>query len=43
MLAEKVVKGGTGVWGDVAMPPNAVVTIADAEQMVKYILLLKNK
>lgn len=43
MLAEKVVKGGTGVWGEVAMPPNAAVTIADAEQMVKYILLLKNK
>ncbi|NCU02837.1 MAG: cytochrome c class I [Chitinophagaceae bacterium] len=43
MLAEKVVKGGSGVWGDVAMPPNAVVNIADAEQMVKYILLLKNK
>lgn len=43
MLAEKVVKGGSGVWGDVAMPPNAATNIADAEQMVKYILLLKNK
>ncbi len=43
MLAEKVVKGGSGVWGDVQMPPNAAVTIDEAEQMVKYILLLKNK
>lgn len=43
MLAEKIVKGGAGVWSDVAMPPNAAVTIEEAEQMVKYILLLKNK
>jgi cytochrome c len=40
-LAQKVMKGGTGVWGDIAMPPNASVTQADAEQMIKYILLLK--
>ncbi len=42
MLAEKVIKGGAGVWGDVAMTPHPNVSQADAEQMVKYILLLKN-
>lgn len=42
MLAEKVIKGGSGVWGDVAMTPHPNVSQADAEQMVKYILLLKN-
>lgn len=41
MLAEKIIKGGTGVWGEVAMTAHPAVTQADAEQMVKYILLLK--
>ncbi len=41
MLAEKVIKGGTGVWGQVAMTPHPTVSEPDAEQMVKYILLLK--
>lgn len=43
MLAEKIVKGGTGVWGEIPMTPHPAITPADAEQMVKYILLLKNK
>ncbi len=43
MLAEKIIKGGTGVWGEIPMTPHPAVTPADAEQMVKYILLLKNK
>jgi cytochrome c len=42
-LAEKVVKGGSGVWGDVAMVPAPGLKIEDAEKMVKYILLLRNK
>lgn len=42
MLAGKVIQGGAGVWGDVAMTPHPNVSQADAEQMVKYILLLKN-
>ncbi len=41
MLAEKIVKGGSGVWGEVAMTAHPGVSQADAEQMVKYILLLK--
>jgi cytochrome c len=40
-LAEKVIKGGTGVWGEVPMLPHATISQADAETMVKYVLLLK--
>jgi cytochrome c len=40
-LAHKVITGGKGVWGDVAMTPHPDLSEADAEQMVKYILLLK--
>jgi cytochrome c len=40
-LAEKVKKGGSGVWGQVPMPPNAHVKDADIAAMVKYILTLK--
>lgn len=40
-LAEKVIKGGTGVWGTAIMLPHAGLAQADAEAMVKYVLLLK--
>ncbi|HYK45317.1 MAG TPA: c-type cytochrome [Parafilimonas sp.] len=43
MLAEKVIKGGSGNWGTVPMTPHAALSEADAEAMVKYILLLRNK
>ena len=43
MLAEKIIKGGSGNWGTVPMTPHAALSEADAEQMVKYILLLRNK
>jgi len=43
MLAEKVIKGGSGNWGPVAMTPHPAISEADAEQMVKYVLLLRNK
>jgi len=43
MLANKVIKGGTGVWGPVAMPPHSALSTEDASKMIKYILLLKNK
>lgn len=41
MLAEKIIKGGKGNWGEVSMTPHPAVSQADAEQMVKYVLLLK--
>jgi cytochrome c len=41
MLAGKIIKGGQGVWGAIPMTPHSSLSEADAEQMVKYILLLK--
>jgi len=41
MLAEKVIKGGKGVWGQVPMPPNASVKPEEATKLVKWILSLK--
>jgi cytochrome c len=40
-LAEKVKKGGTGVWGQVPMPPNPSVPDADVQALVKWILSVK--
>jgi cytochrome c len=40
-LAAKVVKGGTGVWGNIPMPENPQVTEAEAKQLVTWILTLK--
>ena len=37
-LADKVKKGGTGVWGQVPMPPNAAVPDADVKTLVGWIL-----
>jgi cytochrome c len=42
-LAGKIITGGNGVWGEAFMTPHAGLSQADAEAMVKYILLLKNK
>ena len=40
-LAEKVKKGGQGVWGQVPMPPNAAVPDADLKALVKWVLSAK--
>lgn len=40
-LAEKVKKGGTGVWGQVPMPPNPSVPDADLRALVKWVLSVK--
>jgi cytochrome c len=40
-LSEKIIKGGTGVWGTEVMAAHPTVTQADAEAIVNYILLLK--
>ncbi|WP_143304618.1 c-type cytochrome [Chitinophaga vietnamensis] len=37
-LADKVIKGGSGNWGDVAMLPHSNVSKEDAKEMVRYIL-----
>ena len=41
MLAQKVLKGGSGVWGPVPMPANAQVSEAEAQQLVAWVLSLK--
>ena len=40
-LAGKIVKGGTGAWGNIPMPANPQVTDAEAKQLVQWILTLK--
>ena len=41
MLIDKVKKGGSGVWGQVPMPPNASVKDEDVKTLVKWILAMK--
>lgn len=41
MLAQKVIAGGVGVWGEVPMPAHPGLTEEDAKDMVRYVLLLK--
>ena len=40
-LAQKVMKGGSGVWGPVPMPANTQVNETEAKQLVQWILSLK--
>ncbi|NTV09348.1 MAG: c-type cytochrome [Zoogloea sp.] len=40
-LAEKVQKGGSGVWGSTPMPPNPQVNAAEAKQLVHWVLSQK--
>lgn len=40
-LAEKVKKGGTGVWGQIPMPPNAQVKDEDIKKIVHWVLSAK--
>ena len=40
-LSEKIIKGGSGVWGPVPMPANTQVNPAEAEQLAKWILTTK--
>jgi len=39
-LAEKVKKGGSGVWGPVPMPPNPAVPDGDIQKLVAWILAM---
>jgi cytochrome c len=40
-LSEKIIKGGSGVWGEIPMAAHENISQADAEAMVQYIFLLK--
>jgi cytochrome c len=39
-LANTIIAGGSGHWGAVPMTPHPTVSVEDAKQMVKYVLLL---
>ena len=39
-LAVKIRAGGTGVWGQIPMPPNAAVNEAEAATLAKWILAM---
>ncbi len=43
VLSDKVLKGGSGVWGEVAMAAHPQLTKAQAVQMVEYVLSLANE
>jgi cytochrome c len=40
-LADKIIKGGSGVWGKIPMTPHPKISQNDAKLMAKYILSLK--
>jgi cytochrome c len=42
-LAKKIIKGGTGQWGEGTMTPHTNLSLQDARTAVKYILLLGDK
>ncbi|MBT2304286.1 c-type cytochrome [Variovorax paradoxus] len=41
MLAGKIIKGGSGVWGQVPMPANNQVSEADAKKLAAWVLSTK--
>ena len=41
-LAQKIITGGKGAWGEVMMPPHPSLTSADASTLARYILSLSN-
>lgn len=40
-LSQKIIKGGSGVWGPVPMPANAQVSDAESKELVRWILTIK--
>lgn len=41
-LATKIIKGGTGLWGNAVMTPHPTLARPQAQEMVRYILSLRN-
>ncbi len=40
-LAEKIIKGGSGVWGPVPMPANTQVNDAEAKKLAAWVMTQK--
>lgn len=43
LLAEKIINGGSGAWGERAMSPHPTISEKEAEEMVGYILSLTDR
>ncbi len=43
LLAQKIIDGGGGIWGEQVMPPHPQHKLAEAEDMVRYILSLADE
>lgn len=41
MLATKIMKGGSGVWGAIPMPANAQVNEAEAKKLAAWVMGMK--
>lgn len=41
VLARKIRRGGSGVWGQDLMPPQPQVSVTEAQALAKYVLSLK--
>ncbi len=41
VLARKIRRGGTGVWGPDVMPPQPQVSAAEAQALARYVLSVK--
>ena len=41
MLGKKIISGGMGHWGDIAMTPHPGLSETDAREMARYVLSLK--
>ena len=41
VLAKKIVRGGTGVWGQDVMPPQPQVSATEAHALATYVLSVK--
>ncbi|WP_220392814.1 DUF7133 domain-containing protein [Chitinophaga lutea] len=39
-IAQKIIKGGSGVWGQIPMAPHANIPLADTRKIARYILSL---
>ena len=40
-LADKIINGGAGVWGEIPMAPHPTISSSEAKKMAQYILSLK--
>ena len=42
-LADKIINGGSGVWGEIPMTPHVDISQGDAEKMAMYVLSLDSE